>query len=140
MFDSNSKFLIVDDSDVTRSTIRAALDQLSLKKVDEAADGEIALGKLKEAAEEDAPFDLVFCDINMPNMDGFELLEICRGTDELRAVPFLMVTTESQKQAVIRAVMQGVSGYIVKPFGIDELKSKIRETFDKVKQFNAAAM
>lgn len=139
MFDASSKFLIVDDSDVTRKTVKTALHQMGLENTEEAADGAVALEKL-EAAKKTMQFSLVFCDINMPKMDGFELLEKCRTDSELSKVPFLIITSESQKEAVIRAVMQGVSGYIVKPFGVEDIKSKIKETFEKVKHFNAASM
>ena len=139
MFDSSSKFLIVDDSDVTRKTVKTALSQLGLDNTEEAGDGEAAYEKLEKAATT-TQFSLVFCDINMPKMDGFELLEKCRADSELSTVPFLIVTSETQKDAVIRAVMQGVSGYIVKPFGVEDLKKKIIETFDKVKHFNAASI
>lgn len=139
MFDSSSKFLIVDDSDVTRKTVKTALGQLGLKNIEEASDGSVALEKLTDAAKA-TQFALVISDINMPKMNGFELLEKCRMENELSKVPFLIITSETQKDAVIRAVMQGVSGYIVKPFGVDDIKNKIKETFEKVKQFNAASV
>lgn len=139
MFDSSSRFLIVDDSDISRKTIKSALIQLGLKKADEATDGATALQKLEMAEAAGVQYSLVFCDINMPKMNGFELLETCRSSSKLASIPFLMVTSETQKDIVVRAVMQGVSGYIVKPFGVEDLKKKIRETFEKVNQLNATS-
>ena len=140
MFDTSSRFLIVDDSDVARKTVRMALNQLGLTKAEEAANGEVALAKLEQGLENNEAFSLVISDINMPKMTGLELLEACREHKDLEKIPFLMVTTETQKDAVIRAVMKGVSGYIVKPFVVNDLKDKIKETFERVRGNEATAI
>ncbi len=132
MFHDEARFLIADDSNLTRDLVRTALTQLGLLNVDSAADGAVALEKIKVAADEGKPYDLVFTDINMPKIDGLLLLETVRSNLKTRNTPVIIVTTESAKQSVVRAVMQGVSGYMVKPFGVEDVKKKVKEIHDRI--------
>ncbi len=132
MYKPDSRFLIADDSNMVRDLIRTALSQLGLKKVDSAADGILALEKIKIAIDENKPYSLVFTDINMPKMDGLVMLETLRANMKTRNVPVLIITTESAKQSVVRAVMAGVWGYMVKPFGVEDVKKKIKEIHERV--------
>jgi two-component system, chemotaxis family, chemotaxis protein CheY len=136
VFDSTSRFLIVDDSEMSRQTIRAALEQLKFKHIDEAENGEVAWAKILKARERGIDYSLVFLDINMPVVDGFGFLTKCRQTPDYADLPVIMVTSESQKDAVVRAVMEGVSGYVVKPFGADDIKKKLTEISLKMRSSN----
>jgi two-component system, chemotaxis family, chemotaxis protein CheY len=127
VFNSTSRFLIVDDSELSRQTVRVALEQLKYKNIEEAASGDQAWSKIVKAREQKTDFSLVFLDINMPGLDGFGLLAKCRQSADFAELPIIMITSESQKAAVIRAVMEGVSGYVVKPFGTDDIKRKLME-------------
>lgn len=118
---------------MTRQTVRTALEQLKYKSIEEAENGEVAWAKIIEAAELGTPYQLVFLDINMPVLDGFGLLAKCRQTPVLVDLPVIMITAESQKTAVIKAVMEGVSGYVVKPFGVDDIKKKLVEVASKIR-------
>ena len=129
MFKPDARFLIIDDSKVTRDLIRTALAQLNYKNFDEAANGRAGWDKIIRSCEETRPYALVFSDINMPEIDGLRLLEMVRGDSRTLNIPMLITTTEGGKQTVIKAVMAGVSGYMVKPFGIEDVKNKVKEVY-----------
>jgi two-component system chemotaxis response regulator CheY len=116
------KFLIVDDFSTMRRIIRNLLKEIGFNNAEEAEDGVVALSMLKASA-----YDFIVSDINMPNMDGFGLLENVRADDKLRSVPFLMVTAEARKEDIIRAAQNGANGYIVKPFTKATLEEKVQK-------------
>ena len=118
----NLKILIVDDFATMRKVIRNLLKQGGFENVVEAEDGVAALKVLKSQQ-----VDFIISDWNMPNMSGLELLKAVRGDDELKALPFLMVTAEALKDNVVAAVKAGVSNYIVKPFTAEVLTEKIEK-------------
>ena len=118
----NLKILIVDDFATMRKVIRNLLKQGGFENVAEAEDGAAALKVLKSQS-----FDFVISDWNMPNMSGLELLKAVRADEELKGLPFLMVTAEALKDNVVAAVKAGVSNYIVKPFTAEVLNEKIEK-------------
>ena len=120
--DNNMRVLIVDDYKTMLRVMRNLLKQLSFENVEEAIDGTAALEKLREFNGE---FGLVISDWNMEPMTGIQLLRELRGDDELKQIPFIMVTAESRSENVIAAKEAGVSNYIVKPFNAETLKSKM---------------
>jgi len=122
--DKNMKILVVDDFATMRRIIKNILKQIGFANIDEADDGEPALVKLRTGA-----FDLVISDWNMPKMDGLTLLKSVRSDDQLKDLPFLMVTAEAQKENVIEAVKAKVSDYIVKPFTAEVLGEKLDRIF-----------
>jgi len=81
------------------------------------------------------PFDFVVSDINMPNMNGFELLQAIKADDALKHLPVLMVTAEARKEDIVQAAQSGAAGYIVKPF----TKATLEEKIGKIMQRYAAA-
>jgi len=121
------KILIVDDSSVMRKVIKAAADVLDLETM-EAQDGIEALEKLSADYEN---IDLVLLDWNMPGKTGFEVLEEIKSTDIYQGIPVMMVTTEGHKTSIVAAVRAGADNYLVKPFTVDELESKIVECIGK---------
>ena len=114
------KFLIVDDFSTMRRIIRNLLKEIGYANADEAEDGQAALTKLRGGA-----FDFVVSDINMQNMNGFELLTSIRGDAALKHVPVLMATAEARKEDIVTAAQAGASGYIVKPFTKATLEDKV---------------
>jgi two-component system chemotaxis response regulator CheY len=118
--DLSMPVLVVDDYKTMIRIIRNLLTQLGFRNIDEASDGKQALEKLKGAK-----FGLVISDWNMEPMTGFELLKEVRSTDQLKSLPFIMVTAESKTENVIAAKQAGVNNYIVKPFNADTLKGKL---------------
>jgi two-component system chemotaxis response regulator CheY len=118
--DKNMPILIVDDYKTMLRIIRNLLKQIGFENVEDATDGTEALQKLREKQ-----FDLVISDWNMEPMTGIELLREVRQDDNLKKLPFIMVTAESKTENVVIAKEAGVSNYIVKPFNAATLKSKL---------------
>ena len=118
--DMNMKVLIVDDYNTMLGILRKLLNQLNFTDITDASDGAEALGKLREEK-----FDLIISDWNMEPMTGIQLLREVRADANLKAIPFIMITAESQSEKEIAAKEAGVSNYIVKPFNAETLKSKI---------------
>lgn len=124
---ANMRFLVVDDFSTMRRIIRNLLKEIGFANVDEAEDGAVALARLRAGG-----FDFVVSDINMPNMNGFELLEAIRGDESIRHLPVLMVTAEARKEDIVRAAQSGASGYIVKPFTKATLEEKLAKIIQKM--------
>ncbi len=127
MGDTDMKILIVDDFSTMRRIVRNLLKEIGYTNTDEAEDGQVALAKLK--AE---PFDFVVSDLNMPNMNGFELLHSIRADSRLKSLPVLLVTAEAKKEDIITAAQAGASGYIVKPFTKATLEEKLNKIIAKM--------
>ena len=123
------KILVVDDFSTMRRIVRNLLKELGFTNVEEAEDGAVALGKLREGN-----FEFVVSDWNMPNMDGLTLLQNVRGDARLKTLPFLMITAEAKKENIIAAAQSGASGYIVKPFTAATLSEKLAKIFEKMEQ------
>lgn len=122
--DLSMPVLVVDDYKTMIRIIRNLLKQLGFEDVDDASDGQDALGKLKEKK-----YGLVISDWNMEPMTGYELLKEVRSDDDLSKTPFIMITAESKTENVIAAKKAGVNNYIVKPFNAQTLKNKIDSVF-----------
>lgn len=120
------KFLIVDDFSTMRRIVRNLLKEIGYQNADEAEDGVAALAKLRGGR-----FDFVVSDVNMPNMNGFELLSQIRADDQLKGLPVLMVTAEAKKENILAAAQAGASGYIVKPFTKATLEEKVLKIIQK---------
>jgi two-component system, chemotaxis family, chemotaxis protein CheY len=121
------KFLIVDDFSTMRRIVRGLLREMGCLNAEEAEDGAAALALLKAGK-----FDFVVSDINMPNMNGFELLKAIKGDPELRHIPVLMVTAEARKEDIVLAAQTGAAGYIVKPFTKATLEEKLQKIMQKL--------
>jgi two-component system chemotaxis response regulator CheY len=124
---SDLRFLIVDDFSTMRRIVRNLLKEAGHLNADEAEDGVAALHKLRNGH-----FDFVVTDINMPNMNGFELLTQIRADAALRALPVLMITAEARKEDIVMAAQAGASGYIVKPFTKATLEDKVAKILAKL--------
>ncbi|MBI3145440.1 MAG: chemotaxis response regulator CheY [Pseudogulbenkiania sp.] len=127
MTDKNLRFLVVDDFSTMRRIVRNLLKELGFTNVDEAEDGQVALHKLKTQH-----FDFIVSDWNMPNMTGIELLKAVRADQQLKPLPFLMITAEAKRENIIEAAMAGASGYIVKPFTAATLEEKLNKIFQAI--------
>ncbi len=121
------KFLIVDDFSTMRRIVRGLLKEMGCNNADEAEDGAVALNMLKSSK-----YDFVVSDINMPNMNGFELLKAVKADESLRHIPVLMVTAEARKEDIVMAAQSGAAGYIVKPFTKATLEEKVQKILQKL--------
>ena len=129
MSTAEMKFLIVDDFATMRRIVRNLLKEIGFGNADEAEDGVAAMAKLKTGG-----FDFVVSDINMPNMNGFDLLKSIRAEPALKELPVLMVTAEAKKEDIIAAAQAGASGYIVKPFTKATLEEKLAKIMQKLQK------
>jgi two-component system chemotaxis response regulator CheY len=120
----NMKILIVDDFATMRRIVRNVLKQIGFTNMLEADNGKAALKVLKKEN-----IDLILCDWNMPEMPGIDLLKTLKSEDELKDIPFVMVTAEAQKDNIIEAVKAGVNSYIVKPFTAETVSEKLNTIF-----------
>jgi two-component system chemotaxis response regulator CheY len=117
-----SDVLIVDDSAAIRKILQRVLRQtgMAIRTIHEAGDGQEALDLL--AAH---PIQLVLTDINMPKMDGLQLLGAIKASGAWQAIPVVMITTEGGETKVGEAVRLGAAGYVRKPFTADQIKEKL---------------
>jgi two-component system chemotaxis response regulator CheY len=118
----DSDILVVDDSAAIRKILQRVLRQtgMSIGNIHEAGDGQEALELLKTHA-----VNLVLTDINMPKMDGIQLLAALKAAAQWRRIPVVMVTTEGGEAKVGEAVKLGAAGYVRKPFTADQIKEKL---------------
>ena len=114
--------LIVDDSSVMRKIVERALRQAGFDPmvVHEAGNGMEAIEILRAG-----PIDLILSDINMPAMDGLELVRQIRAQNLAPGVPVVMITTESSEEHVRQAIAAGARGYIRKPFTPEQVKERV---------------
>jgi two-component system chemotaxis response regulator CheY len=119
---SEVRVLIADDSSVMRKIVERCLRQAGLDAlvVLEAGTGVEALELLRTAK-----VDLILSDINMPSMDGLELVRQIRAQDLARGVPVVTITTESSEEHVRQAIQAGARGYIRKPFTAEQVKGRV---------------
>jgi len=113
--------LAVDDSRTMRDMLRLALTGAGIE-AHLAEDGVHGLERLDEIP----PPDAIITDINMPRMDGFGFIDAVRGREALRAVPILVLTTESAAELKARARAAGATGWIVKPFDPESLVKALK--------------
>jgi two-component system, chemotaxis family, chemotaxis protein CheY len=114
------KILIADDSMLVRRQVTTALTSAGYTVV-EAVDGEDAYGKMTP------DLALIVCDLNMPKMNGMELLERLHTDTKLSAVPFVMLTTEARPGMFERAKALGAKAWLTKPFKADLLLAAIHK-------------
>ncbi len=124
---SDLKFLVVDDFSTMRRIVRGLLKEMGCTNVDEAEDGAVALQMLKANR-----YDFVVSDINMPNMNGFDLLKAVKADGNLKHIPVLMVTAEARKEDILLAAQSGAAGYVVKPFTKATLEEKVTKIMQKL--------
>ena len=121
------KILSVDDSTVIRKIIRSSVEVLGYDLL-EASDGIEALSVLKNDYKD---IELILLDWNMPGMNGFEFLEKIKGDSAFRTIPVMMVTTESEKENIVKAIQAGAIHYMTKPFTTEGLMKRVLECLGK---------
>jgi two-component system chemotaxis response regulator CheY len=115
------RILAVDDSTSIRQMVNFTLGKAGYEVV-EAVDGKDGLSKVSEGK-----FDLIITDLNMPNLDGIEMITAVRKLPGYKFIPILMLTTESQAEKKDAGRKAGATGWIVKPFNADQLVSVVQK-------------
>ncbi len=120
---SKLNLLVVDDASFIRDFIRRGLaSALPMVAILEAINGRVAQNMLENKA-----IDLVLCDWEMPEVDGYQLLQWVRADERFANLPFIMVTSRGERAHVATALQSGIDGYVVKPFRIETLIARIHE-------------
>ena len=119
------KILVVDDDESIRELLMKSLESRGYAMVC-AVDGVQGLEKLKSERP-----DLLITDINMPRMDGIELLKRVRADEELKEMPVIMLTAQTSDEEIITGLSSGADHYITKPFTIAQVVMGIQMMFDE---------
>ena len=120
------RVLVADDDRMIRLIVRMLLEKDGFKVL-EAENGAIAM----ETARREHP-DLMLVDLQMPDMDGFQVVEMIRGDSTLRTIPVLVLTSETSTAVETRVLEMGADDYVVKPFEPEVLISRVRAAFRRI--------
>ena len=121
------RILIVEDSPTMRALLASTLEELGAEvEVSEAESGFEALRCLPRDA-----FDLIVTDINMPDINGLELVSFVKSNAQYRSIPLLIISTEGSERDRERGLGLGADAYLVKPFEPEELVQIVRELLAK---------
>lgn len=121
------RILIVEDSPTMRSLLTSSLEELEgVVKITEACSGFEALRQLPRGT-----YDLVVTDINMPDINGLELVSFVKSNASYRDIPLIIVSTESSERDRDKGLELGADAYLVKPFEPDALRDLVRELLDR---------
>ena len=112
--------LVVEDSKAIRSMIRVSLEEAGDFFAVEAGNGFEALKTLPTRR-----FDLIITDINMPDINGLELIGYVKSNPAYRDIPLIIVSTEKSEEDKKRGITLGAAGYVVKPFRKEELMAMV---------------
>lgn len=115
--------LIVEDSATTRALIRAVIDEFGEFETVEASSGFEALKMLPQQE-----YDLIITDINMPDINGLELINFVRNNARYKQIPIIIVSTERSEEDKKRGLALGATAYVTKPFKSVELQEIIKKT------------
>jgi two-component system chemotaxis response regulator CheY len=116
------RILLVEDSSAMRAFVRAALEEEADVVLSEAPSGFEALRLLPREK-----FELVITDINMPDINGLEVIAFMRRSEAYRATPLLIISTEASVRDRERAMTLGANAYLTKPFQPGELRDAVRK-------------
>lgn len=114
------RIMVVDDMSTSRGLITQALDGFGIRQVESAGDGQSALQKLSGW-----PVHLVISDMNMPGMNGLQLLHALRSGATTRNVGFLLITGKADRQIIETGKQLGMNNFLPKPFQPNDLRSAI---------------
>jgi adenylate cyclase len=119
------RLLIVDDNKVNRILLARSVEQLG-HQIETADNGRQALEKLRSGS-----FDLVLLDIEMPEMDGYQVLEACLQDNELRNIPVIMTSSLDEIDSVVKCIELGAEDYLNKPVNPVLLRARVNASLEK---------
>ncbi len=132
MLPTTSRVLLVEDSAVDREAIKLILANLGYKNIVEAVDGIHAIGFLTDPERNTPPVEFVISDWRMAKMSGMDFLKLVRADENLKRLPFILISTVDDMSEVLNAIVAGVTDYIVKPITADVLKKKMLAAYLKM--------
>jgi len=121
-----ARLLVVDDSKMMRMGIARSLRQLGVELIEEAANGREALDRLREES-----FDLMLLDVEMPEMNGREVLAAMQQSPQLRGFPVIVISGGQDIEDVVRCIELGAEDYLPKPFSQVLLKARLTSSIEK---------
>jgi len=113
------KVLLIEDNQNIRENIEELLE-LSNYEVMTANNGQEGV----DAIQKGKP-DLILCDVHMPKMNGYQVLDFAKSTPETAEIPFVFITSSSQQKDVEKGVLSGADSYLIKPFELEDLQNTI---------------
>ncbi|MEK6598737.1 MAG: response regulator [Deltaproteobacteria bacterium] len=116
------KILIVEDSSTTRAMITSAVEVIDGLEIFESNSGFEALKLLPHH-----PFDLIITDINMPDINGLELVSFVKKNQNYKHIPLIIITTEGSERDKEKGISLGADEYLVKPFNPEELQRLVKK-------------
>ncbi len=122
---STKNLLVVDDSATTRMLISLTLKKEGVYRIVEVSNGREAVDKLSVE-----PVDCVLTDINMPQMNGLDLISYIRSQHREPKLPIIVITTQGEEEARDKGMAQGANAYLTKPISGPKLVSLVRELLD----------
>ena len=131
MFPLETRILVIDDMPSIRDLVKNHLKAIGYKNLVEAGDGEQGYKMLVQEKSSGKPVQLVISDWNMPVMNGLDLLKMLRKTPEWQNLPFVILTSEAEREQVTEAILAGVSQYVVKPFAGKIFEDKLKAAWQK---------
>lgn len=132
------RILLVEDDLSTRKLIKRLCMDQGVNNIVEASNGRDAVRILRNPPQVTAgdsilarKFSLIISDWYMPEMNGLELLRYVRNESRYKAVPFIFLTSQTEREYFEEAIQQGVTDYIIKPFTSDEFQEKMRKVIPR---------
>lgn len=127
----NSEVAIIEDMPAVRQNLKTILEKIGFKKIATFPDGKDAIDKIRC---DYPPYKLIFCDVQMPELDGVGFVELLRAIDEYQDTIVIMVSTDNEKDTVMDAVFAGANAYIIKPFEMAIISQKIISLISDVRK------
>lgn len=118
----NKKILVVDDSAIMRSLVVSALEEIDGVETVEACNGYEALKALPQHT-----FDMIITDINMPEINGLEIVHFVKSNESYKKIPTIIISTDHGEAEVKKGLSLGANRYFIKPFEMERLKDTVRE-------------
>jgi two-component system, chemotaxis family, chemotaxis protein CheY len=120
--------LVIDDFKNIRIMLKTNLYDLKVcKEFYDCSDAQSAWSTLEEKYGEDDAVELIICDLLMPKVNGIDFLKQVRSDARFKHLPFIMLSSENQKEVVIQSIQEGVSTYLLKPWTKETLLNKIKQ-------------
>ncbi|MBI5195586.1 MAG: response regulator [Nitrospirae bacterium] len=117
--------LVVDDSDATRAFIKSLIEDIGDVRVSEASTGFEALKFLPLQS-----FDVITVDINMPDINGLELISFVKGNDQYKKIPVIIISTEGSEEDKKKGLSLGAVAYLTKPFKSEDLQRTVKKALN----------